>query len=189
MVNQISDILSGAWRPYPMHSIWLMALNRAKEYSSLQESFCKLEAEKVIKRKKKRENLITTSALDTLSWAWSPLDTNPCVKILAHGGYTFKKQLAKYCTLDSYVWHRPVIDSFYHSVCYLKVVNGTSFIVYCSAGSCYNVFPPLLSICIRPQLLRYGASSLFISYWFFRIDLMGPREMCLTWFAFTSSRV
>ena len=31
MVSQMSVMLSGACRPYPMHSMWLMALNSAKE--------------------------------------------------------------------------------------------------------------------------------------------------------------
>lgn len=39
MVSHMSVMLSGAWRPYPMHSMWLIDLKRAKEYSSLQESF------------------------------------------------------------------------------------------------------------------------------------------------------
>lgn len=39
MVSHTSVIPSGAWAPYPIHNMWLMALNRAYEYCTPHVSF------------------------------------------------------------------------------------------------------------------------------------------------------
>lgn len=55
MVSQMSDMLSGACLPYPMHNMWLMALKRAKEQSSLHESFCRERGREGQQTKKKNK--------------------------------------------------------------------------------------------------------------------------------------
>lgn len=46
MVSHTSVIPSGAWAPYPIHNMWLMALNRAQEYCTPHVSFCERETDK-----------------------------------------------------------------------------------------------------------------------------------------------
>ena len=61
MVSHTSVMPTGGYMPYPMHSMWLMALKRAYEYCCPHVSFCgregQREGERLSESREKRKEV------------------------------------------------------------------------------------------------------------------------------------